>query len=119
MGSGVTIGERAKVMNNVLLARGSLIEDDVFCGPAVTTTNDATLGRHRSPGTIHGAIFRRASRIGAGVLVLPGIEIGEEAFVAAGSLVTRDVSPRTLAMGSPARPIRPIRDDELLESPAP
>jgi UDP-2-acetamido-3-amino-2,3-dideoxy-glucuronate N-acetyltransferase len=115
IGSGVAVGARAKLMNNTLVARGTLIEDDVFCGPAVTTTNDMTLGRHLGPEEIRGATLRRACRIGAGVLILPGIEIGAEAFVAAGSLVTRDVPARALVMGSPARPTRLVGDDELLE----
>jgi UDP-2-acetamido-3-amino-2,3-dideoxy-glucuronate N-acetyltransferase len=102
-------------MNNMLIARGTVIEEDVFCGPAVTTTNDPTLGRHRGADEIRGATLRRACRIGAGVLLLPGIEIGEEAVVGAGSLVTRDVPAGTLAMGSPARPIRRVADNELLE----
>jgi UDP-2-acetamido-3-amino-2,3-dideoxy-glucuronate N-acetyltransferase len=107
IGSSVAIGARAKLMNNMmnntLIARGTVVEEDVFCGPAVTTTNDMTLGRHLGPEEIHGAMLRRACRIGACVLILPGIEIGAEAFVGAGSLVTRDVPARTLAMGSPAR----------------
>jgi acetyltransferase-like isoleucine patch superfamily enzyme len=77
--------------------------------------NDMTIGRHLPTEEIRGATLRRACRIGAGVLFLPGIEIGEEAFVAAGSFVTRDVPPRTLVMGRPARPIRAVGDEELLE----
>jgi UDP-2-acetamido-3-amino-2,3-dideoxy-glucuronate N-acetyltransferase len=115
IGSGVVIGPRAKLMNNTLIARGTIVEEEVFCGPAVTTTNDMTLGRHHGPDDIRGATLRRACRIGAGVLILPGIEIGAEAFVGAGSLVARDVPPRTLAMGSPARAIRSVGDDELIE----
>ena len=115
IGSGVAIGARTKLMNNTLIARGTVVEEDVFCGPTVTTTNDMTLGRHVCPEEIRGATLRRACRIGAGVLILPGIEIGAEAFVAAGSLVTRDVPSRKFAMGSPARPIRSVSDDELIE----
>ncbi len=43
------------------------------------------------------------------------MEVGEEAFVAAGAVVTRDVAPRTVVMGVPARPVRPVPDEELLE----
>jgi acetyltransferase-like isoleucine patch superfamily enzyme len=115
IGSGAAIGARAKLMNNALVARGSVIEEDVFLGPAVTTTNDPTLGRHLDAERICGAILRRACRIGAGVIILPGIEIGEEALVGACSLVTRDVPARTLVMGAPARTVRRVTDDELLE----
>ena len=115
IGSHVPIGRRAKLMNNTMIGRASIVEDDVFCGPAVMTLNDMTLGRHRPTEEIGGTTLRRACRIGAGVLFLPKIEVGEEALVAAGSLVTRDVAPRTLVMGRPARPVRAVGDEELLE----
>ena len=62
-----------------------------------------------------GAALRRACRIGGGALILPGVEVGEEAFVATGSIVTRDVPARTLVMGAPARRVRDIGDEELIE----
>ena len=60
-------------------------------------------------------MLRRACRVGGGALILPGVEIGEEAFVATGSVVTRDVRSRTLVMGTPARRVREISDEELIE----
>ncbi|HEX6714877.1 MAG TPA: hypothetical protein VF066_15910, partial [Thermoleophilaceae bacterium] len=62
-----------------------------------------------------GAILRRASRIGGGARILPGIEVGEESFVATGSVVTRNVPARTLVMGVPARRVRDIGDEELID----
>ena len=59
--------------------------------------------------------LRRACRIGGGAVLLPGVEVGEEAFVAAGAVVTRDVPPRTVVMGVPARVVREVPDEELLE----
>jgi UDP-2-acetamido-3-amino-2,3-dideoxy-glucuronate N-acetyltransferase len=115
IGSDVPIGQRAKLINNTLIGRASVVEDDVFCG---TGRDDSQRHDHREASSNRGdrgVTLRRACRIGAGVLFLPGIEIGEEAFVAAGSLVTRDVPPRTLVMGRPARPIRAVGDEELLE----
>jgi acetyltransferase-like isoleucine patch superfamily enzyme len=53
--------------------------------------------------------------VGAGAILLPGIEVGEEAFVAAGALVTRDVAARTLVMGVPAKVVRDVEEAELLE----
>jgi acetyltransferase-like isoleucine patch superfamily enzyme len=61
-----------------------------------------------------GPTIRRGARIGGGAVLLPGIEIGEEAFVGAGAVVTRDVAPRALVVGSPARVLRQVPDDELL-----
>jgi acetyltransferase-like isoleucine patch superfamily enzyme len=65
---------------------------------------------------IGGAKVRRGARVGGGVHILPNIEIGEDAFIATGSIVTKDVDPRTLVMGTPARPVRGVNEDELLEN---
>jgi len=81
----------------------------------VTTTNDNDMGRHERGAELKGATLRRACRVGAGAILLPGIEVGEEAFVASGSVVTRDVSARTLVMGTPAKVVRDVEDTELLE----
>jgi acetyltransferase-like isoleucine patch superfamily enzyme len=74
------------------------------------------MGRHEKGIELKGATLRRACRIGGGALILPGIEVGEEAFVATGSVVTRDVPARTLVMGSPARRVRDVDDEELIEN---
>ena len=58
--------------------------------------------------------MRRAARVGGGVVLTPGIEVGEEAFVAAGAVVTRDVPPRAVVMGVPARHVREVPDSDLL-----
>ena len=63
-----------------------------------------------------GATIRRAARIGGGVVILPGIEIGEEAFVAAGALVTKDIPAGKLVAGLPARVWRDVPEEELLEN---
>ncbi len=110
VGSEVAIGARSKLMNHVLVGRGSLIEEDVFVGPAVVMTNDPTMGRRRPGQALEGVVLRRGCRIGAGAILLPGVEVGEEAVVAAGSLVTRNVSPRTTVMGSPAKAVGPVEE---------
>ena len=79
------------------------------------TTNDDTMNRHDDAYALRGATLRRACRIGGGAVLTPGVEIGEEAFVAAGALVTRDVPARGVAMGSPARVVREVGDADLLE----
>ncbi len=63
-----------------------------------------------------GPTIRRGARIGGGAILCPGVEIGEEAFVGAGAVVTKDVPPRRLVVGSPARVLREVPDEELLES---
>jgi acetyltransferase-like isoleucine patch superfamily enzyme len=92
----------------------SLVEDDVFIAPGVMLTNDPTAGRREHGVKLRGGVLRRACRIGARAVLLPGVEIGEEAFVGAGSVVTRDVAPGMLVMGAPARPVRDVPDEERL-----
>jgi acetyltransferase-like isoleucine patch superfamily enzyme len=104
-----------KVQTACYLTAFSVVEDDVFVAPGVTTTNDNAMGRHERGAQLQGATLRRGCRVGAGSILLPGIEVGEEAFVAAGAVVTRDVEPRTLVMGVPAKAVRQVEDAELLE----
>jgi acetyltransferase-like isoleucine patch superfamily enzyme len=109
------VGERVKIQTGVYVTAGATVEDDVFLGPGVLTTNDDTMGRHPRGEPIQGPTFRRACRVGSGAMLVPGVEIGEEAFVAAGALVTRDVGARQVVMGVPARVVREVPDADLLE----
>jgi acetyltransferase-like isoleucine patch superfamily enzyme len=111
----VVVGERVRVQTDVYLTAYSEVEDDAFIGPGVLTTNDSTMARHDEDYPVRGAVFRRACRVGGAAVLVPGVEIGEEAFVAAGAVVTRDVPPRGVAMGVPARSIREVPDADLLE----
>ncbi|HEY2636317.1 MAG TPA: DapH/DapD/GlmU-related protein, partial [Solirubrobacteraceae bacterium] len=92
-----------------------VVEDDVFVGPGAMTTNDSAMGRHPRGEALRGVLLRRACRIGGGVVLTPGVEVGEEAFVAAGAVVTQDVAPRAVVRGVPARPWREVGDEDLLE----
>jgi len=109
------IGDRVRIQSMAYVTAFSVIEDDVFVGPCAMTTNDDTMGRHDGSYDLRGATLRRACRIGGGVVLVPGVEIGEEAFVAAGAVVTNDVPARTLVMGVPGRVIRQVPDEELVE----
>ncbi len=111
----VTIGARVRIQTNVYITAHSLLEDDVFVGPCAMTTNDDTMARHDSRYALRGATLRRACRIGGGAVLTPGVEVGEEAFVAAGALLTRDVPARAVVMGVPARVVREVPADDLLE----
>ena len=112
----VVVGERVSVQTRCYLARGTVVGDDAFIGPGVTLTNDNTMGRHPPGELLRGATLGRGCRIGAGTVVCPGVVIGEEAFVAAGAVVTSDVSPRSVVMGVPAREVRQVPDEDLLEN---
>ena len=111
-----TIGARTRIQANAYVTAYSVLEDDVFLAPGVTTTNDNFMGRtEKRHGLIKGPTIRRGARVGGGAILLPGIEIGEEAFVGAGAVVLRDVPARAVVVGNPARQIREVPDEELLE----
>ena len=111
----VLVGARVRIQTNVYLTAFSVVEDDVFVGPGAMTTNDDTMARHGFDYALRGATLRRACRVGAGAVLTPGVEIGEEAFVAAGAVVTRDVPARAVVIGVPARVVREVPDEDLLE----
>ena len=111
----VVVGARVRIQTDVYLAAFSEVEDDVFVGPGVCTTNDDTMSRHGSEEALRGVRLRRACRVGGGAVLCPGVEVGEEAFIAAGAVVTRDVPARAVVMGVPARVLREVPDSDLVE----
>jgi acetyltransferase-like isoleucine patch superfamily enzyme len=111
----VTVGARVSLQSGVYVTAFSEIEDDVFVGPCAMTTNDDTMARRPADRPIVGARLRRACRVGGGAVILPGLEIGEEAFVAAGAVVTRDVPARKVVWGVPARIVRDVPEEDVLE----
>ena len=112
-----TIGDGTKIQTNVYITAYMTIEDRCFIAPCVQTTNDNFMGRtEKRHKLIKGATIRRGARVGGGVVLCPGIEIGEEAFIAAGAVVTKDAPARKVLMGVPARVVRDVYEDELLEN---
>jgi acetyltransferase-like isoleucine patch superfamily enzyme len=112
-----SVGALTKIQAHAYITAYSLLEDNVFIAPCVITTNDNFMGRtEKRHELVKGPTIRRGARIGGGCVLLPGIEIGEEAFVGAGAVVIRDVPPRALVVGNPARQIREVPDEELLGS---
>ena len=111
----VTIGARVRIQTGCYITAHSTIEDDVFVAPGVTLTNDNTMARHPPDHELRGATLRRACRVGGGAVLVPGVEVGEEAFIAAGAVVVGDVPARAVVMGVPARQIREVPDEDLLE----
>ena len=112
-----TVGAMTKIQAEAYITAYSTLEEHVFIAPCVVTTNDNFMGRtERRHELIKGPTIRRGARIGGGAVLLPGLEIGEEAFVGAGAVVTRSVEPRMLVVGNPARVMRAVAEDELLEN---
>ncbi len=112
-----TIGDGTKIQTNVYITAYMTIEDRCFIAPCVQTTNDNFMGRtEKRHKLIKGATIRRGARVGGGVVLCPGIEVGEEAFIAAGAVVTKDAPARKVLMGVPARVVRDVYEDELLEN---
>jgi len=110
-----TIGSGTRIQAEAYITAYSTLEDDVFIAPCVVTTNDNFMGRtERRKELMKGPTIRRGARVGGGAILCPGIEVGEEAFVGAGAVVTRDVPPRKVVVGSPARVLRDVPEDELL-----
>jgi acetyltransferase-like isoleucine patch superfamily enzyme len=112
-----SVGAMTKIQAGAYITAYSTLEEHVFVAPCVVTTNDNFMGRtERRHELIQGPTIRRGARIGGGAVLCPGIEVGEEAFVGAGAVVTKDVPPRAVVVGSPARVIREVPDDELLDA---
>ncbi len=110
-----TIGAMTRIQAEAYITAYSTLEEHFFIAPCVVTTNDNFMGRtERRHEIMKGPTIRRGARVGGGAVLCPGIEIGEEAFVGAGAVVTKDVAPRTIVVGNPARVLREVPEDELL-----
>ena len=123
VGRGVTVenfcsvGRYCKLESECYITAYSTIEDRCFIAPGVVTSNDNFVGRTQERFKhFKGVTVRKGARIGAGTVTLPGVTIGEDALIAAGSTVTKDVPPGMIMMGLPARPLRPVPAEQLLEN---
>ena len=112
-----SIGAMTKIQAEAYITAYSTLEEHVFIAPCVVTTNDNFMGRtERRHGLIAGPTIRRGARVGGGAILCPGVEIGEEAFVGAGAVVTKDVPARVVVVGNPARVLREVPAEELLDA---
>ena len=122
IGSGVAvendtrIGPFTKIQTGAYITAYTEIEDHVFIAPMVTTTNDNFMGRtEKRFKLVKGAKIGRGARIGGASILLPGIKVAPETFVAAGALVTKDTVERKVVMGFPAKELREVPEEELLK----
>lgn len=109
------IGNNTKIQTGAYITAYVTIEDNVFIAPMVTTTNDNYMGRtEKRFKELKGAHIKQGARVGGNSIILPGIVIGKEAFIAAGSTVTKNIPDGKLVMGVPAKVIRDVPEEELL-----
>ena len=115
----VRIGARCKLETNAYITAMSTIGDQCFVAPEVTFTNDNYVGRTEERFQHFGGVtMERGARIGANATVLPGVVLGADSLVAAASVVTRNVAPGMVAMGAPARAVRPVAAEQMLAATA-
>lgn len=108
----VIVGDNVTIKNGVQLWDGLRIEDNVFIGPNCTFTNDLNPKSGNREFKPKQTIIKNGASIGASAVILPGITIGENATIGAGSVVTRDIPSRSVAVGNPARVTRLKKTDE-------
>lgn len=110
--SGVVVGDNVTIKNGNMIWEGVTLEDGVFVGPHVLFTNDRhprsprlpqAKMRYSSREWLLSTLVKRGASLGSGAIVLAGVTVGEFAMVGAGAVVTRDVPPYSLVIGSPAR----------------
>jgi UDP-2-acetamido-3-amino-2,3-dideoxy-glucuronate N-acetyltransferase len=112
----VRIGDFVCLQSGCYLTRGVIIEDAVFCGPRIVTMNDKRISYRRPalPFDRKAPRILRAARIGGASILCPGVTIGENALIGAGSVVTRDVPDRTIVAGNPACVVGHVPDTEII-----
>jgi len=111
------IGSNCKLETNAYITAYSKLEDYVFIAPGVVTSNDNFAARSKERfGKFKGVTIKKGGRIGAQATILPGKVINEEGFVAAGSVVTKDVESKKVVAGNPAKLLRDVPFEQLLEN---
>jgi UDP-2-acetamido-3-amino-2,3-dideoxy-glucuronate N-acetyltransferase len=112
-----TIGSYCKLETNVYITAYSVVEDRCFIAPCVATSNDNFVGRTKERFKhFKGVTVKKGARIGVNSTILPGKTIGEDALVAAGAVVTKDIPEKKIYSGVPAKELRDVPKDQLLEN---
>jgi acetyltransferase-like isoleucine patch superfamily enzyme len=106
----VDIGNHVRIHSQVFIPEYSILEEECWIGPNVVLTNAQYPASPDAKNNLKGPIIRRRAKIGANVTILPGVVIGEDALVGAGSVVVRDVPAGAVVVGNPAKIIKKISD---------
>lgn len=106
------LGNRVTLKCGVYVWNGVVLEDDVFCGPNATFTNDRRPRSRQMPSTWAQTVVERGASIGAGSVLLPGVRIGSGAMIGAGAVVTKDVPAGETWVGNPARRLNDTADED-------
>lgn len=111
----VFIGHNVKIFQYSNISKGAIIHDRVYIGPRVLFTNTRKIshGREFVP-ELNSPIIEKGARIGGGVILTPGVIIGQECLIGAGSVVTKSTEPFWVYYGNPAKKIKPVPEDERL-----
>ena len=106
----VVIGNNVTIKSGVFIWDGLVIEDDVFIGPSATFMNDKKPKSKSYPESFLKTVIQKGASIGANCSILPGITIGKNALIGAGSVVTKDVPANSIVVGNPAKVITPAKN---------
>lgn len=107
---GCKIGNNVKIHCNGYIAQYTTIEDDVFMAPGVIVANDLHPGTPDAVECMKGPTLKKGAQIGCNVTLLPHVTVGEYSLIGAGSVVSRDIPPYSIAYGNPARVMKKVTD---------
>ena len=107
---GCRIGDNVKIHTNCYIAQFTVMEDDVFLAPGVTIANDLHPGCAFSAECMRGPTLQRGVQVGVNVTITPRVTIGAYSVIGSGAVITRDIPPRSLVVGNPARVIKQIEE---------
>jgi UDP-2-acetamido-3-amino-2,3-dideoxy-glucuronate N-acetyltransferase len=112
-----SIGRYCKLESEAYITAYSELGDRVFIAPQVSTSNDNYIGRTEERFKhFKGITVEKGGRVGVGAVIMPGKRVGADAVVAGGSVLTRNAPPRKIVLGWPARPIKDVPEEQLLEN---
>jgi len=115
----VRLGNGVRIHSNVFVPEYSVVEDGAWIGPSVTFTNALYPLSHAAKANLRGPIIRSGAKIGANATLLPGVVVGRDALIGAGSVVVRDVPDGAVVVGNPARVVRQITEIDAYQTAFP